>query len=975
MRTLILVCISLLLTIPSAVNGYQTQIDEDPQTRQEVWDLGYGYKADINRSCRVDFLDLLMLFKDWLQCYDPCCEDGPYGGNPPSPADHQGVTAYWSYDNNLEPDYVLAGETIDLGAVYSDGVGGSHLIDPLGAQTCFGWAMIGVGEAASVYSVNNGIGEMHNILNPDEGTIEVWFAPSWNGTNQGGPGVGGAGAWNVLFWAQGLEVCIFNNNYPDDGGQVFVFWQSRSYADLNSSTLQPGENSTIYGTTADWVAGQWHHIAFCWDQNILRLYLDGGLVDQTTRPLDFGPTGTNSFYLNGANLYGGVDGWVDDTVIWNNTKYTDNWYIPPIAPLQPPASTSCYDVWRLGYGIDTDLNGDCHMDLLDAVIFANDWQRCNDPCVEGSEETWNQPINMTIVKAGQPNARIIVSPNASYIVQDAAEELQTYIEKISGAQLPIGNSATVKGNLILVGRQPEVDSLIPGLDGYDLAHDGFVIKSLPEKLVITGQSDSYLHNNAGKVDCGTLNAVYYFLESLGCRWYMPGEDGEVVPNKATITVSDFNLMDKPDFKSRWLGGYAVAQLGGSVYNEYLLWLTRNRANWNAYHQGHTLKQWVDPDVYFAQHPEWFPLINGQRYSGYAQVCTSNTEMTATCATNFNNFLQSYDLWRSYPVGQNDSFLWCECTPCLEQYGQETFVYDTHEYARTVGVAAGSQVYPNIANGYLKFINAVAQQTEQVHPDTLITYYALYNIPGFPEVLPRDNVMPVMCHMASNEEIWCREVSKWEAISQQLYYYTYMGYRLAFPKLRITDDIRWCYEHKGIGMYLEHDEYSPLNMVPFYLAAKSLWDTTAEPNEILAEFYSNYYGAAEVPMRQFYETFEAATRDAAKDYDCFYEYPPPMTSAVATTCRGYLTQALSVNTEPAVIRRIESISRYFQATELHILAQEAMAVWRNNKTEPNRQAAEASVTYTIAYINSVSNEFYLNCRIYLLNNYLNELSSG
>ena len=147
-----------------------------------------------------------------------------------------------------------------------------------------------------------------------------------------------------------------------------------------------------------------------------------------------------------------------------------------------------------------------------------------------------QDLSMTIVKDGKP-AATIVTVSDSVETKGAVKDLQAYIEKMSGAKLPIASSATTAGNLILVGRMPAVDKLIPDLDKYDLGPDGFVIRMLPGKLIVTGKTDGFIHPSLGRfrgpTDCGTPNAVYSFLESLGCRWYMPGEDGEVVPRKRT----------------------------------------------------------------------------------------------------------------------------------------------------------------------------------------------------------------------------------------------------------------------------------------------------------------------------------------------------------------------------------------------------------------------------------------------------------
>ena len=144
----------------------------------------------------------------------------------------------------------------------------------------------------------------------------------------------------------------------------------------------------------------------------------------------------------------------------------------------------------------------------------------------------------------------MVAADAGEFLAAAVKDLQLYVKKISGAQLPVANSVQGAGNVILVGRQPAVDKLLGNLDEYNVGIDGIIIKSLSGKLILTGKSGGYIHEDLGRIrgqtDSGTPNAVYYYLEALGCRWYMPGEDGEVVPHKPTLTISMDILKDLKD---------------------------------------------------------------------------------------------------------------------------------------------------------------------------------------------------------------------------------------------------------------------------------------------------------------------------------------------------------------------------------------------------------------------------------------------
>lgn len=203
----------------------------------------------------------------------------------------------------------------------------------------------------------------------------------------------------------------------------------------------------------------------------------------------------------------------------------------------------------------------------------------------------------------------------------------------------------------------------------------------------------------------------------------------------------------------------------------------------------------------------------------------------------------------------------------------------------------------------------------------------------------------------------------------------MGWRMDFPKLHIAEDIRWCHQNKGIAIYLEHDAHSPINEISQYLGAKALWDTSVDSKQVLAEFYRLYYRAAAEPMRTFYETFYAVTREAIDDYDCFYAYPEALTPEVAATCRGHIETARDLAQKAVVKRRIAAVSRYWKATELHVAAQRGMTQWRADKNQVNREAARSAVKATMDYINSVAGEFYLTNRLGPLSAYLGDLDKG
>src|SRR5262249_36969901 len=150
----------------------------------------------------------------------------------------------------------------------------------------------------------------------------------------------------------------------------------------------------------------------------------------------------------------------------------------------------------------------------------------------------------------------------------AADDLQTYIQKMSGATLPIvGASQTTMGAVILVGpsdRTAKLDLKLPAGVTPERVEEGYVIAARGDVLVLAG-------NDEGPYN-GTYFAVAEFLNRQGVRWYMPSDFGEIVPAKQDISLADTEFRDKPSFRIRSWWGHQSPEMAA----QEALWKMRNK---------------------------------------------------------------------------------------------------------------------------------------------------------------------------------------------------------------------------------------------------------------------------------------------------------------------------------------------------------------------------------------------------------------
>ena len=143
----------------------------------------------------------------------------------------------------------------------------------------------------------------------------------------------------------------------------------------------------------------------------------------------------------------------------------------------------------------------------------------------------------TLVKTGASKSSIIIPERATVIDIQAAKVFQDYIQRISGARIPIESDKTKPRNgEVLIGNVNRLELKDVPLE--KLGEDGLFIKNTGKSLIISG--------GPGK---GVLYGVYTFLEKyMGCRKY--SSKVTYVPKQKTIILKSIRDMEIPAFKYR-----------------------------------------------------------------------------------------------------------------------------------------------------------------------------------------------------------------------------------------------------------------------------------------------------------------------------------------------------------------------------------------------------------------------------------------
>ena len=166
-----------------------------------------------------------------------------------------------------------------------------------------------------------------------------------------------------------------------------------------------------------------------------------------------------------------------------------------------------------------------------------------DTTINYGGDTYSPPevvAPMQLVDNGLTDFVIVTQDNPDATTKTAVTELQTYIEKISGAKIKYVTEKDAKpeDKAIIIG-ETSLENGIVNINRSEIAKDGFMLYSDGKHLFIAG-SDSR----------GTLYGVYTFLEEyLGVRWFTP--ELEVVPEADDIIIdANINRVVEPSFSIR-----------------------------------------------------------------------------------------------------------------------------------------------------------------------------------------------------------------------------------------------------------------------------------------------------------------------------------------------------------------------------------------------------------------------------------------
>ncbi len=480
--------------------------------------------------------------------------------------------------------------------------------------------------------------------------------------------------------------------------------------------------------------------------------------------------------------------------------------------------------------------------------------------MDGDKKVYFAPLWLTC--RGQAAVQICIPAEASAEVMAAAEDLQSYVRQMSGAELPIcrETEALAFARSVHIGYTEKARKL--GLPAPEKTGERVIVQYNEHT-----QGDLFAYGNEGHSADGTAFAVTMILERLGCGWFGPDALWQVIPHNEDLKIDYFAKDQRPRYTSRrnW-----VLRSDPALGRRWFLggeWKYIEHAYWELFPR----------EQYLKDHPEWYALVGGKRdpYSvEWWQMCYSNKELQEATAEKIREFFREHPEYTQAALSANDGWFegWCECEEC-----------------RKMGTP--SEIM-------LKFVNRVAELVEDEFPDKTLmffVYFPTWDAPRTP-IKAHKNVTLMFCkespmcasvdkgpdngyhvryhyqlghetypmNWKENAKLWiertgCRHICVWEwnccAAAYPIWKdIPWVQGELMGRNLRCFDELgaEYVYFDQGpVAHYNDTRENYPLRWPLWYLSAKSCWDGHETPSQLLLEACNKLFEAAGDMMFAYY----------------------------------------------------------------------------------------------------------------------------
>ncbi len=519
-------------------------------------------------------------------------------------------------------------------------------------------------------------------------------------------------------------------------------------------------------------------------------------------------------------------------------------------------------------------------------------------------------------------------------------DLNEHFQKMSGASLEIirtDDPAEVTGPALVLGELAHKLGAAPRKATE--SREGFRLRTKGDQVLIGGES-------LEGVRCG----VYELLYQLGCDWVMPGEIGEVIPRKRTLSLPDCDASQTPDFLIRrlWYRGYRTpehpAQPGEK--ERFAQWLNRQKGGnfshvatgtgghvWDAFIRRHKAE--------FEQDPTMLALVkmpDGTLQRRGPQLESTHPKVVELFVKEIRDAYQknmaegkwTRETAAGFGIGPADG-LGYSLSPESLAAGSGEIDPITGELERTDElVLLGNRIlervrteYPNVYVGFYSYSTHAGFPSKYVPDPKITVIFAPINFSRFHGVTDPNS---------RTQALYRRVVEQWGELSRkQGNLLTYRGYNwnladniLPYSKVRIWGEEIPFYKQQGfLGMSVEGTKMWSVLGPSDYVFMRLCWNASQDWRALLHEYCVKAYGKGADAMERYHRGLIQRQSEARQEAGSFNAFHLMYDQTWVEDAQRNIAAALSAADTPNDRTRIGFAAHTLQALRLYLTFHDAV----------------------------------------------------
>jgi len=490
--------------------------------------------------------------------------------------------------------------------------------------------------------------------------------------------------------------------------------------------------------------------------------------------------------------------------------------------------------------------------------------------------------DLIIAQNRATKAIVVVDAKAGPIEKEAANDLVKYIEMMTGAKPALANTPetieaawAVTTPVLIVGQQAlladdTVETALKNVAKKNpvLRADAIVLRRYGNKVLIAGNNDE-----------SNYYAVATLLRLWGCRWYLPSDFGECIPEVDTLRVGQINFTYAPPFEAR---NYWIAWNGEQ--NGRIEFMRRNFMNQLGVAAGHSLGDLTK---------ELIPAGGSAFNVPIGEVATAEHVAKKIEA--------DYTAGKTISLGMDDGI-----------YSNES----AKDKELRAGLYDKYMLTPTLTDNFMTLYNNVAKILQKKYPESKgrIAFMAYSNItiPPQREMVAEKPIIAILApididpnHSMDDPKSPPRQeyremMYRWAHVLQgRMTIYDYDQGMLVWRDIpnpshyAFAKDIKH-YRKAGIlGMGTESRGAMATVFTNLYFRGQLTWNPDGNVNALLADFYPKFYGPAAKPMADYWNAIYKAWEYSIVTEHEYFAAPAIYTPQLIERLRKSLQEGLEL----------------------------------------------------------------------------------